>query len=371
MSEVRLTYCGNVHAAENLDAWLEAVERFGVPVAKMQPGAFGLGVWWNERTARQLVEDPGALERVRTRLFELGLEIWTLNVFPFGDFHGEHVKEGVYRPDWVEELRSGYTLAAARAVAALVPAGTTLPMSTLPVGYRALDLAVAGRALRRCAVELAKLEGQTGVRCVLALEPEPFCLLETAAQAASFLEQHVFSVTDGEPDEQLLRRHLGVCVDLCHLAVVGEDPLAALADLAARGIDVPKIQVSSCLELRQPSQLARLLAFDEPRYLHQTVADTGVRALDLPEVRERAAEFEAAGCVRTHFHMPIFWDGDEALGSTRAEVVRVLEGLVGPRPLLEVETYTWSVLDRGVIGHQDLVKGLCDELAFAREQLPT
>ena len=73
--------------------------------------------------------------------------------------------------------------------------------------------------------------------------------------------------------------------------------------------------------------------------------------------------------MRTHFHMPIFWDGDEVLGSTRSEVERVLAGLPEPRPLLEVETYTWSVLDRDVVGYEDLVRGLCEELAFARKWL--
>ena len=369
MSEPRLTYCGNVHAAENLDAWLDGVERFSAPVAAAQPKPLGLGAWWNYQTATALAEDEARRQDVAARLEELGLEVWTLNVFPFGDFHGKRVKEDVYQPDWTDQLRSGYTLAAASAVAALVDAGTTIPLSTLPVGYGAVDLSAAARALSACALDLAALEDSTGVRCVLALEPEPFCVLETVAGTAAFLEEHVFAAKGGR-DEALVRRHLGVCVDLCHLAVVGEEPLAALADLAARGIEVPKIQVSSCLELRRPAELERLLAFDEARYLHQTVADTGARALDLPEVRARSAEFMAAGLLRTHFHMPIFWEGDEVLGSSRREVQRVLGALPDPAPLLEVETYTWSVLDRDVVGSGDLVAGLCQELAFARSALP-
>ena len=45
--------------------------------------------------------------------------------------------------------------------------------------------------------------------------------------------------------------------------------------------------------------------------------------------------------------MPLFWDAPGALGSTRSEVERVLRALAAspePLPLLEVETYTWSVL---------------------------
>ena len=204
------------------------------------------------------------------------------------------------------------------------------------------------RNLARCASAFAAIEQRTGVRCVLALEPEPDCLLETAGATAAFLERWLFEAGSGiTVPADVLRRHLGVCVDLCHLAVVGEEPLAALRDLRARGIAVPKIQVSACLELRDGAELDRLLAFAEPRYLHQTAASNGLRALDLPDVAAARERFAASGVLRSHYHVPLFWDATGALGSTQREVERVLRALPGepgPKPLLEVETYTWSVL---------------------------
>jgi hypothetical protein len=252
-----------------------------------------------------------------------------------------------------------------------------VPLSTLPLGYRAAgdapaDLRVMARNLARCASALAAIEQRTGVRCVLALEPEPQCLLETAAGTAAFLEQWLFdegawTTVPGD----VLRRHVGVCVDLCHLAVVGEDPLHALRDLRARGIAVPKIQVSSCLELRDGEQLDRLLAFAEPRYLHQTVAASGVRALDLPDVAAARAAFASGGRVRSHYHVPLFWDEPGPLGSTQREVARVLAALPSlgaPAPLLEVETYTWSVLG-DFAGDAPLHERIAQELAWVRAQL--
>src|SRR5690606_4643530 len=144
----------------------------------------------------------------------------------------------------------------------------------------------------------AGIEAQTGVCCMLALEPEPNCLLETVAQTALFLEQWLFEEGAWSTvPEQHLRRHLGVCVDLCHLAVLGEDALQALADLRRRGITVAKIQVSSCLEVRDAAGIDRLLAFEEARYLHQTVAANGIRSLDLDDVRARRDEYEHAGRI--------------------------------------------------------------------------
>ncbi|MBL9076560.1 MAG: metabolite traffic protein EboE [Planctomycetes bacterium] len=356
MATPRLTYCGNVHAAGDLATHLAMLQAHAVPIAAHRRAAgraFGLGVWWPDTLACELAGDPAARARLTDALAAADLQPWTLNVFPFGGFHDTVVKTAVYRPDWEHEDRLAYTRTCAELAAPLLPAGSVLPLSTLPLGYRApgepaADLRRMARNLARCASAFAALEQRTGVRCVLALEPEPDCLLETCGATAAFLERWLFDegawTTVGEA---VLRRHLGVCVDLCHLAVVGEEPLAALADLRGRGIEVPKIQVSACLELRDPVALDRLLAFAEPRYLHQTVAADGRRALDLGEVAARRAEFAAAGRLRSHYHVPLFWDDPGPLGSTRAEVERVLRAVVqapGELPLLEVETYTWDVL---------------------------
>lgn len=381
MTAFRLTYCGNVHAAGDLAAMLLALREHAAPVAaaaRAAGRAFGLGCWWPDPVAAVLAAEPGQRAMLAAALQEHDLPLWTLNVFPFGGFHDAVVKTAVYRPDWGDEDRLRYTRASAEVAAALSPAGAVLPLSTLPLGYRApgepaADLRVMARNLARCASAFAAIEDRTGVRCVLALEPEPMCLLETAAATAAFLERWLFDEAAWTTvPEAVLRRHVGVCVDLCHLLVVGEDPVAALRDLAARGIAVPKIQVSSCLEVREPSGLDALLAFAEPRWLHQTVAADGTRALDLDDVAARRTAFAGGGVVRCHFHVPLFWDQQGPFGSTQREVARVLRWLGGSPlpslPLLEVETYTWSVLG-DLAGRANLHAHLARELAWAHEQL--
>lgn len=373
-----LTYCGNVHPATDLEAWSRAIRDHAVPVAKAQREAghaFGLGTWWNAHLAATLATDPAALDTVRATLAEHDLTIWTLNVFPQGSFHGEPVKERVYEPDWTSEERVLYLRHVAEVVARLGSDLRLVPLSTLPLGFRPDrrypdgdpgEFRLMARNLARVASHLAAMEARSGVRMVLALEPEPFCLLETVADTIAFLEEWVFR--EGGWDtvgEATLRRHLGVCVDLCHLAVVREDPPDALRNLRAAGIEAAKIQLSSCLEVREPTPAAldRLLAFDEAVYLHQTVAQNGARALDLPALRSAREDF-SRGPLRTHFHMPLFWDQEGAFGSTRAEVARVLRALAPPVPLLEVETYTWGVLRD--FTPDSLVEGLLKELAFVR-----
>lgn len=355
-SSPRLTYCTNVHPAPDLARQLATLREHVAPIAAAAQAAgrpFGLGGWWPMQLVEKLRSDPSACAELQQAMAAAAAPLWTLNVFPFGDFHQEVVKTEVYAPDWGEEERLLYTRYCAEVGAQLLGEGGVLPMSTLPLGYRSQGAASAderrmARNLARAASMLAAVEADTGVRCVLALEPEPNCLLETVAATADFLEQWLFEegAWTTVPGEHL-RRHLGVCVDLCHLAVLDEDPLEALADLRRRGIEVPKIQVSSCLEVRRAEGVEQLLAFEEPRYLHQTMAQNGIRSLDLDGVRERRLEFENAGRVRTHYHVPLDWDQDGPFGSTQQEVRRVLAALANgpdPVPLLEVETYTWSVL---------------------------
>ena len=376
----KLTYCGNVHAADSVDGFLDSLDAHTSEVAASARRAgrpFGLGAWWPHSVANAIARDPATQQRVRDAMARLSIPLWTLNVFPHGDFHGEVVKERVYEPDWSTEERVLYTRDCAEAAAALAHPGDVIPLSTLPLGYRAhgqfADLRLMARNLARMASMLRDLRDRTGVHCVLALEPEPFCILERALDAANFLEQWLFDEGAWPTvPESALREHLGVCVDLCHLFVVGEDPLAAIHSLLARGIAVPKVQVSSCLEARSEAGLDELFAFQEARYLHQTVGD-GVRALDLGEAQSHRAEFAAAlarGPVRTHYHMPLWWDRDGAFGSTKRDLERALRGIaqLPDPPLCEVETYTWSVLPEHMRS-EPLPTLLARELDFAANLL--
>lgn len=367
MSMGRVTYCANVHPAPDLERWLASLERDVAAVAAGRPRPFGVGAWWSADTAARLAGDPRARARAMAALERSGLSIWTVNVFPHGAFHGQPVKERVYRPDWSDPARVRYTLDAATALAELLPQGARASMSTLPLGFGRGDLEAMAANLVDVAIFLEELAQRTGVELLLALEPEPFCLIETVEGAIAFLEQRVWR---GRADrEGLLRRRLGLCVDLCHLAVVGEDPLRALERLEAAGVACGKVQVSSALEVRAPGGLDRLLAFDEPTYLHQTVAESGLRALDLDEVARRREAFARAGRIRTHFHVPIFWDEEGDFGSTRAEVVRFLRGVRRPVPLLEVETYTWGVLPPRARGRGEVTQGILEELRFVDRAL--
>ncbi len=366
--ERHLTYCTNIHPGETWADVARVLERF-VPDVKRRvaPTApFGVGLRLSGRAAAEL-EAPATLERARDALDASGLYVFSLNGFPFGAFHGTRVKERVYQPDWLSEARLLYTASLARVLAALLPEGmlgsiSTVPGCFAPDGIGATERARIARNLAESAASLVALERDTGKRIVLALEPEPACLLERSDQALALFEGELASagVLDHfaklaglarKEAEATLRRHLGVCLDTCHASVEFEAPRAVLAKLTAAGIEVPKIQLSAGLRLSRPDAEARraLAAFDDEVYLHQTVvkkAEDGtlVRFVDLDRALSEAPALGENAEWRVHYHVPIFERELPPFTSTRDDLADLLANAPSLAPHLEVETYTFGIL---------------------------
>jgi sugar phosphate isomerase/epimerase len=371
-ADAHLTYCTNIHAGET---WTEVRKNVETHVRKVKeqisPAApFGVGLRLSALAAEGL-SAPAELEAFRSFLHEHGLYVFTINGFPYGAFHGARVKERVYLPDWLEEPRLAYSDRLATLLAALLPPGSDLEgtVSTSPGAFKPRvrgpdDVRAMAERMIRHAVTLHRLREETGKTISLAIEPEPACHLETIDETVAFFEEQLFSpagVADcmrhsgvSRPDaEALLRRHLGVCFDACHMAVEFEEPRDALARLAGAGIRVGKVQISAGLEARLErgaEVVDALRAFDDGVYLHQAVERREgrlIRYLDLPELFARdAIGGDAGGLARVHCHVPIFREKLGPFDSTQRYLAEVL-ALLKAKPAsahFEVETYTWDVL---------------------------
>ncbi|MFI5874448.1 metabolite traffic protein EboE [Streptomyces sp. NPDC051445] len=370
---VHLAYCTNVHPAETLDGVLAQLRDHCEPVRRrLGRDRLGIGLWLAADAARALDTDPAALRTLRTALDRRGLEVVTLNGFPYEGFGAEEVKYRVYKPDWADGERLEHTTALARVLTGLLPDDVTEgTISTLPLGWRtAWDGdrdATARSALRTLAERLDALAELTGRSIRVGLEPEPGCIVETTADALAPL------AAVGHP-------RIGVCVDTCHLATSFEDPPAALDALAEARVPLVKSQLSAALHAEHPHLPAvrdALAAFDEPRFLHQTRALTaaGLRGTDDLGEAVTGTVLPEAGPWRAHFHVPLHAAPAAPLTSTLDVLKGTLTRLVGgPHPLtrhLEVETYTWQALPPALRprGRAHLADGIAAELALARDLL--
>lgn len=349
-----ISYCMNVHPGEDLASVRTAVETVAVPLgeALAREGTFALGLRFGAEAAKALrvpetVRDFAAFLR-RHRLTTIGA-----NGFPFGAFHGKTVKTAVYEPDWGDARRVAYTCDLFCALSRLTPARMgdhCMSVTTVPLAYDRGQGVSEGMLGNLCAVALflRKLEGFTGLRMCLALEPEPDCLLESAQNTIDFFER-LWRHPDWNP---LYRDFIGVCFDTCHFAMNYEEPLNALRRIVSANIPVARVQVSAALEFSQSATEGDLAPFIDGIYLHQTrrrEEDATLRCFPdltpdvLPELLGRRG--------RIHCHVPLAWEGIGRLGSTRNALTPAFWRYVraGGWPV-EIETYTYHVLPEAFHG---------------------
>ncbi|MFI7706124.1 metabolite traffic protein EboE [Nonomuraea sp. NPDC049480] len=354
-STVHLSYCTNVHPAEDLPGIHAQLSGIAARVRDLLGAErLGLGLWLSQHAAADLLARPDELARLRERLTSLGLEVVTLNGFPYRGFHDEIVKYRVYSPDWADAERLRYTLGLAEILAALLPDDVTEgTISTLPLAWRTgwtEDKAgTVGANLDAVARGLRALAGRTGKVIRLGFEPEPGCIIETTPQATALLSD-------------VDRDHLGLCLDACHMAVGFEEPGAG----AGTGLPIVKLQASCALEAPPGAQQA-LAAFDEARFLHQTRSASGY-VDDLGEAL--TGGLPADESWRVHFHVPLHAAPPPPLTTSAPYLRGLLHALLGGgAPLtrhVEVETYTWNVLPGAPA---DIAEGIAAELDWMRRQL--
>ncbi|XMN05468.1 metabolite traffic protein EboE [Streptomyces griseobrunneus] len=374
-STVHLSYCTNVHPAETLDGVRAQLRDHCEPVRRrLGRDRLGIGLWLARDAARALINDPAELRALRAELDGRGLEVVTLNGFPYEGFGAAEVKYRVYRPDWTEPDRLAHTADLARLLAALLPDDVTEgTISTLPLAWRTPydtdpgAARTARTALTTLAQRLDALAELTGKSIRIGLEPEPGCTVETTTDAIA-------------PLAEVGHERIGICVDTCHLATSFEEPETALDALAAAGIPVVKSQLSAALHAEHPhlpEVRTALAAFAEPRFLHQTRTRTaaGLRGTDDLDEAVAGRALPDSTPWRAHFHVPLHAPPAPPLTSTLPVLRTTLARLVGgPVPLtrhLEVETYTWQALPAELRPRTrtQLADGIAAELTLARDLL--
>ncbi len=357
----RLGYCTNVHSGTDLATICDRLDEFAAPLAAAMPEneSLGVGLWLPASATKQLAS-PLEVTAFADWLVARRLNPFTINAFPYDNFHLPVVKHRVYQPSWAEAARLEYTVAVAKILAVLLnrtePNGAVGSISTLPIGWPEGDqpnvVEQAGNNLRKLATELEQIERLTGRRIVVAIEPEPGCLLDRCQDVIDFFSTQLA--------DESQRKYLTVCHDICHSAVMFEDQAETLRRYAEAGLAIGKIQVSSAINVpleamksdQRAAALNQLRQFAEDRYLHQTGCLDQAAAFrlieDLPQWLAQSEETNDKH-IRIHFHVPIFLDRFGELRSTQNDINecwQTMQSSQAPRFTghWEIETYAWTVM---------------------------
>jgi len=380
-------YCTNVHAGSTLEQTEINLKTHTARVQEILGTnmPLGIGLWLSASTAASLVDDD-QVQRFSELLSSNQWIPYTINGFPYGDFHREIVKHDVYRPTWWEPERLEYTLNLIHVLHKILPEGHEGSISTLPIGWPSSEpteeqLGNSATQLISVVKHLAKLEQETGRLIYVCIEPEPGCILDTTEDMIRFFEEYLFANHDSDQ----VRRYLRVCHDICHAAVMFEDQSSVVKKYNEAGIQIGKVQVSSAIELRfkglsseeTNATLARVSQFAEDRYLHQTTIRKEDGSLqyfeDLPFALNQVPEIGPQNETwRIHFHLPIYLDQAGPLQTTQSHIHDFLSYANNESEIkhFEVETYAWSVLPQDM-QHAELAEGIAQEISWLQHQLPS
>jgi hypothetical protein len=240
------------------------------------------------------------------------------------------------------------------------------------------------RNLVACAHRLRQLSQERDVDISLGLEPEPCCYVESTDEFLNFYEDELLfhglpileasSKVDAGGAESMLRHHLGLCLDTCHLALQFENLEQSTRRVLDAGIRITKVQISAALEVVNGSrQRDALMPFAEPVYLHQVKRENPDGTLDswmdLPDALRSMRGTNDDRRIRVHFHVPLFWEGSGELGTTAASLTPEFFALLGQGdcPHLEIETYTFDVLP-AALRERDAVASIVKEHQWVLER---
>ncbi len=384
--QLHLTYCQNIHPGESWAENFAAIQTHTTAVKqRVCPDEwFGLGLRLSAQAAAEL-SDPERKAEALDFFAANQLYPFTINGFPYGRFHEKRVKERVYAPDWRTAERRDYTIQLADVLSSLLPEGVEGSISTVPCSFKPwitteAEVGEMTRNIAACAAYLSALSDDTGRTIHLGLEPEPDCFLETTSETIAFFKESLFTAGAAEVArilgvdmgraEEIMRRHVGVCFDTCHVAMQFEDLHASLLAYRAEGIRISKVQLSAALQANvQGYGLEALTPYAEPVYLHQVkaIARSGAHFAwyDLTEALDELPDFPDVEDIRVHFHVPLFFTNSGPLSSTVTELTPdfLHELRSGICPHLEIETYTFDVLPPA-IHPGDVVRSIAREYSW-------
>lgn len=398
-SSGHLSYCTNIHSGKNWTEDFEILRQYfpEIKQAVSPEKPMGLGLRLSHEASLEL-QDPSRLSAFKTWLQQENAYVFTLNGFPYGEFHHAVLKADVHCPDWTTAARRDYTIRLFKILAELLPHGQEGGISTSPLSYRHwfktpedLKQAREEATLELIAVlkTLILLSEESGQDLHLDIEPEPDGILETGQEYIDWFEQDLlrlaipalisefaFSAAEAEAS---IKKHICLCYDVCHFAIGYEEHAVVIANLKQKGLRVGKIQISAALKadlqleasLRQDLK-DQLSQFNEPTYLHQVVARQAngglLRYSDLPEA---LADFDHPDITewRAHFHVPLALQNIGLLQTTQSDISTLL-ALQHDQHFtnhLEVETYTWEVLPQDI--KLPLSQSITNELQWVLKQI--
>ena len=195
-----LTYSTLVHPGDTWEEMRHSLETY-VPEVKRRfcPDApMGVSLRISGASAKRLIGDPAERAWVKAFLDATTCTSIPSMPSPIGPFKGQTVKEQVYEPDWTTEERTQYTMDVASILAEITDPDVEPTIQTAPLAFKPKvtnDAYIDSFTdnLLRVVAFLMNLERGPGHRVKLAVEPEPYCFLETIEETVAYFNERIYT----------------------------------------------------------------------------------------------------------------------------------------------------------------------------------
>ena len=258
-----LTYCTNIHPGESWKEVFQSLQEYCLKIQHELTGKkpFGIGLRLSQKSAAELLKKD-RLSSFKNWLDRNNLYVFTMNGFPYGDFHDVVIKDEVHTPDWTTPERLEYTRNLINILSYLLPEGMEGGISTSPLSYKLwfenqeqIDQvkSTSTSALINLVVQMIEIKNNQSKSIHIDLEPEPDGMLENTQEVLDYYRQYLFKqgiqelkqsleCTEQEAKSHILE-HIQLCYDVCHFALAYEQPKEVVDQLLKEGVQIGKIQI--------------------------------------------------------------------------------------------------------------------------------
>lgn len=337
-----LTYCSNIFKTKNFKKLIFNIQKY---IKEFKNTKKHISICLSKNLLNNFVKKT---QKKNLFFFKKNL-IKSINGFVYQDFHKKNIKENIYLPDWTSNYRFLYTKNIISSIEHINEIKNNISISTMPLSYKAWTIEkqkpiIIYKSINNIIKIILQTKNKNTIN--LAIEPEPYCVLECYLDVINFYTTWLKKTT------QKLKKYICICYDICHFSVMFDKHEIALKSINKNRIKLGKIQISSALKIITPRKLhyakflmLTLFKLRHSNFLHQCINKYKKNIKIYNDVNQAIKNLlnKKNTEIRIHCHIPLYKKKFKYLNTTQLETKKTIKYIKSQAITknLEIESYTY------------------------------
>lgn len=358
-----ITYCSNIFKNNNGTQLLNSLNKYKKEFKSYKD----ISICVSNNIINELNEKKN-LNKILTWKKINKKNIPLINGFVYKNFHQNLIKENIYYPDWTKKERFNFTKNTIFFAQKINKRSKICGISTLPITYKLwiknntkYNIKKAINFFFEILKILIKIKKYKNILIHIDIEPEPFCLLEDCKDFIYFFKSWILPELEEKikiylnvkknKAKNVITKHLNLCFDICHSAVMFENQKLSLDLIKKFKIKIGRVQISSAIKIKKINKhnFNHLNFLNKSPFLHQSLMKLNnlkyIKNNDFKNIK--IINNEIIKEIRIHCHVPIYKKKiTNNIYTTQKELKNSLMNILKYdfTRNLEIETYTYNML---------------------------